>query len=58
MADDKNRQDGRDDSKIDSSDRSEIQYAAEQFGVTPDELREAIKAVGNGRENVKQYLAR
>jgi hypothetical protein len=58
MADNKNTQDGRDDSKIDSNDSSEIQYAAEQFGVTPEQVREAIKAVGNGRENVKQYLAR
>jgi len=57
MADDKSRQDGRDDSKIDANDSSEVQYAAKAFGVTPEQIREAIKAVGNSRENVKHYLA-
>ena len=56
MADDKNKQDGRDDSRIDSNDNSEVSYAATQFGVSAEEIREAIKNVGNSREKVKEYL--
>lgn len=58
MADNKTKQDGRDDSRIDSNDPSELSYAAEQFGVSVQEVRDAIMAVGNSREKVKQYLAK
>lgn len=57
MADDKHKQDGRDDSKIDSNDATEISYAAKQFNVTPEEIRQAIKKVGNSRLKVKDYLS-
>lgn len=56
MADNKGKQDGRDDSKIDANDSSEVSYAAKQFGVTTAQIKEAIKAVGNSREAVKQHL--
>lgn len=57
MADDKNKQDGRDDSRIDANDSSEVSYAAKQFGVTTEEIRAAVKAVGSSRDAVKKYLA-
>lgn len=56
MSDNKSKQDGRDDSKIDSQDASEVQYAAKEFGVSTDQIREAIKAVGSSRAAVKEYL--
>ena len=58
MADNKNKQDGRDDSKIDSKDSSELAYAAKQFGVTATEIKEAIKAVGSSRAAVKKHLGK
>jgi hypothetical protein len=58
MSDDKNKQDGRDDSKIDSNDASELEYAAKQFGVTPQQIKDAIAKVGSSRAEVKKYLAR
>jgi hypothetical protein len=56
MKDDKSKQDGRDDSKIDGNDTSEIAYAAKEFGVTAAKIKEAIEAVGNTRSEVEQYL--
>jgi len=56
MADNKNKQDGRDDSKIDANDSSEVAYAAKEFGVTAAQIKEAIEEVGNSRAAVKKYL--
>ncbi|MEJ7559749.1 MAG: DUF3606 domain-containing protein [Pedobacter sp.] len=58
MADDKNKQDGRDDSKIDANDSSEVSYAAKEFGVSSSEIRKAIEEVGSSRADVKKYLNR
>ncbi|MES2828822.1 MAG: DUF3606 domain-containing protein [Bacteroidota bacterium] len=57
MADNKSKQDGRDDSKIDANDSSEVSYAAKEFGVTAAEIKDAVKAVGSSRAAVKEYLA-
>lgn len=56
MADNKKKQDGRDDSKIDSKDASEIAYAAKSLNVTPAKIKEAIKAVGNSRAAIEKHL--
>ena len=56
MADNKNKQDGRDDSKIDAQDASEVSYAAKEFGVSATEIKQAIEAVGNSRAAVKKHL--
>jgi hypothetical protein len=56
MADNKKNQDGRDDSKIDSNDASEVQYEAKKLGVTPKQIRDAITEVGNSRSAVEKYL--
>jgi len=58
MSDNKKKQDGRDDSKIDSNDPSEVQYAANSFKVTPAQIKEAISKVGSSQEAVKKYLAK
>jgi hypothetical protein len=57
MADDKSKQDGRDDSKIDAHDSSEVAYAAKEFGVSTSQVREAIEAVGNSRAAVEKHLS-
>lgn len=57
MADDKTKQDGRDDSRIDANDSSEVAYAAKQFGVSAQQVRDAISAVGNSREKVRKHLS-
>ena len=56
MADNKNIQDGRDSSKVDSHEDYELSYLQEKLGVSRDKIREAIKAVGNSRDKVEEYL--
>lgn len=56
MADNKSKQDGIDDSRIDANDSSEVSYAAKQFGVSAERIREAIKNVGNSRDKVGEFL--
>lgn len=36
----------------------EVQYWSSRFGVTPEQLRDAVEAVGNSAEAVGSYLAR
>ena len=56
MADDKNKQDGRDDARVDQNDASEVAYAAKQFGVTSKEVKDAIAEVGPSRAKLKAYF--
>jgi hypothetical protein len=58
MADNKSKQDGRDDSKIDVNDSSEVSYAAKQFGVTAAQIREAVDTVGTSRSEVEKHLSK
>jgi len=58
MADDKNKQDGRDRSRVSGSEGYELAYLADKLGVTREEIESAIAAVGNDREKVEQYLER
>lgn len=36
----------------------EVRDWTKSLGCTPDELREAVKAVGNSAEKVREYLAK
>jgi hypothetical protein len=58
MSDNKNLQDGRDSSKIDGNEGYELSYLQEKLGVTREQVKEAIAAVGNNREKVEEYLAK
>lgn len=61
MADNKDKRDSRDSrdrSKVAGNEDYELQHVAEKMGVTLDEVRRAIEAVGNSREKVEQYLER
>jgi len=56
MADNKNIQDGRDRSQIDGNENYELSYLEEKLGVTREQVKEAIEAVGNNRDEVEEYL--
>jgi hypothetical protein len=58
MSDDKNKQDGRDRSQVAGNEDYEINYMAEKLGVTAERVREAIKAVGNDRQKIEEYLSK
>ena len=56
MADNKENRDGRDRSRVAGNEDYELQHVADKMGVTIEEVRRAIEAVGNNREKVEQYL--
>jgi hypothetical protein len=56
MADDRNLKDGRDRSRVSGSEEYELQFLAEKLNVSTDEIRKAIKQVGNSREKIEEYL--
>ena len=56
MADDRNLRDGRDRSRVSGSEEYELQFLAEKLNVSTDEIRKAIKQVGNSREKIEEYL--
>ena len=58
MADNKNIQDGRDRSQIDGNDANELSYIQEKLGVSREQVKEAIAAVGNSRDKVEEYLSK
>lgn len=57
MADDKTKKDPQDRSRISLSEDYEVRYWSEKFGVTADELRAAVKKVGNSSAAVEWELA-
>lgn len=56
MADDKTLRSPQDASKISLSEDYEVAYWTKKFGVNADELRAAVKAVGNGAGAVERHL--
>ena len=57
MSDNKTEQDGREDSKVDLNDASEVAYAAKQAGLTPARYKELAKASGSSsREKIADYI--
>lgn len=56
MSDDKNKRDGRDRSQVAGDEDFEIDYVVQKLGVTRDQVRAAIDAVGNNREDVEKFL--
>jgi len=55
--DNKNVRDGRDSSKIDANDPSEVEYVHKQFPkLSHEEVLKAIKQKGPSREAVIMYL--
>lgn len=56
MSDDKTKTGGQDRGRISLSEDYEIRDWAEKFGVTTDELRAAVKAVGDEASAVEARL--
>lgn len=56
MADDKSKTGGQDRTQIALGQDYEVRDWANKFGVTVDELRAAVKAVGTNAADVEAYL--
>ncbi len=55
--DDKTKQDGRDDAKVDLNDPNEISYAAQEAGISSEKYKEYAKAAGtNSRKAIADYI--
>jgi len=55
--DNKSKQDGRDDAKVDLNDASEVAYAAKEAGISPSEYKELAKASGSSsRKVIAEYI--
>lgn len=56
MSDDKTKSGGQDRKLISIDEDYEVRDWAKKFGVTPDELKAAVKAVGNNAAAVEAHL--
>ena len=57
MADDKSKQGGQDDARVDVNDPNEIAYIAEKFNVSLNEVRLAVQKAGTDiREDIYRML--
>jgi hypothetical protein len=54
--DDKSKTGKGDDSRINVNESYELQYWSEKFGVSKDQLKKAVEAVGPTVDAVKEYL--
>ena len=57
MADDTSVRSGADRSRINTSQDHEIAYWTKALGVSSDELRAAVAAVGSSADKVREYVA-
>jgi hypothetical protein len=58
MSDDKSNTGPQDAARVNVNEDYEVQYWTKKFGVSADQLREAVGKVGVGSEAVGAYLAR
>jgi hypothetical protein len=58
MADDPNKEDSRDRSRVSGSEDYEVRYFAEQNGISLDQARELIRTHGNDRETLNAAAQR
>ena len=56
MADNKNIRDGRDRSQVDSQDSNELQYIADKYGVSIEDIKTIISRAGNNRNDIEKEL--
>ena len=52
MADDKSKKDARDRNQVAADEKYEVSYLAKELGVSEQQVRDAIKKVGNSREKI------
>ncbi|UQV19641.1 DUF3606 domain-containing protein [Brevundimonas albigilva] len=58
MSDDKSQTGNPDRQRVSLSEDYEVQDWSKRFGVTADQLRAAVDAVGNQAEDIEKYLSR
>lgn len=58
MADDKTLRSPQDRSRIALGEDYEVRYWTAKFGVSQEQLQEAVNAVGNGADAVEAYFKR
>jgi hypothetical protein len=56
MADDKTKSGGSDRTRINVNEDYELRDWAKKFNVTPEQLKEAVQAVGTSAESVEKHL--
>jgi hypothetical protein len=56
MADNKDLRDQRDRNRVAGDESYELAYLEEKMGVSRQQVKAAIKAVGNDRQKVEEYL--
>jgi hypothetical protein len=56
MSDDKSNRGGQDRKRINVNEDYELRDWAKKFGVSPDQLKEAVQAVGDQAEKVEEHL--
>jgi glycerol-3-phosphate dehydrogenase len=55
MADDKSKQDNRDRLRVAGGQDYEVQYLADEAGITQEQARELIKRYGNDRDKLMEH---
>lgn len=58
MADDPNKKDFRDRNRVAGDQDYEVQYFAEEMGISPEQVRELIGRFGNDREMLEREVAK
>ncbi len=56
MSDDKTKTGGQDRQRIDVHEDYELRDWAKSLNTTPERIKEAVQAVGDRAENVREYL--
>ncbi len=56
MADNKDIRDGRDRSQVDRNDTNELQYIADKYGVSIEDIKAIISRAGNNRRDIENEL--
>lgn len=56
MSDDRTQRHGQDRQRINVNEDYELRDWAKKFGVSPEELKEAVKAVGDRADKVEELL--
>lgn len=57
MADNTDVRSGQDRSQVAGGQEHEVRYLAEKMGVSEEQVKNAIKEVGNDRTKVEEYLS-
>jgi hypothetical protein len=58
MSDDLNKKGPQDASRVNVHEEWELKYWSEKFGVSKDQLKKAVAAVGTSANAVKNYLGK